>query len=128
MKIGSFAVVSCPTTGRFLMGRRRSDNLWCFFGGNRKGKKELPAITLIREFHEETGISLQTIEYAAKIENEKRTVWIYEVDLYETAVISLSKEHEACLWWEWNELKHMQPEKMNTPTQLIMQKLKGWYK
>lgn len=125
-KTGSFAVVSCPVSAKFLIAKRK-DGIWCFFGGNAK-KNEIPAITLLREFHEETGIELDTLNYGDKIETEARVVYLYDVDLYETAIIKLSKEHTQYRWLYWEELKNIPATKLNAPAILIREKLKGWYK
>lgn len=125
-KYGSFAVISCPASGKILMGKRK-DGLWCFFGGNRDGKKEVPSITVIRELDEEIGIAILSLNYADVVETEARTVWIFEIDLYETAIIKLSKEHTEYRWLSLREVMLIPATKLNAPSLLVREKLKGWY-
>jgi len=98
MIIGAFAVVTSPETGNFLLGLRK-DGKFGFFGG-RCEKDELPPITVIREFYEETNVVIQNINLLGKLEPKKRykrIVWFYEVDLYETVVLKLNDEHRIPL-------------------------------
>jgi 8-oxo-dGTP diphosphatase len=58
---GAWAVIHCPETRNFLLGRRSEQvnkpNLWNLFGGH-IGSNEQPVEALARELAEETGLRL----------------------------------------------------------------------
>lgn len=107
-KSAAFIIPTDPSTGNILVAQKFS-GMWNFFGGSEKRRdKKHPLITALREFHEETGIAVMNADYETNfLSNNKQLVFVFATDLRETAVIQLSKEHQAYKWVRPREIKNL---------------------
>ena len=107
----AFIIPICPSTDKVLMCQNKNEK-WAFFGG-RESKRDLdtPMITALREFKEETDLSLCNVNHNVNfIDRDDQQICVFDAELYETAVIKIGKEH---IGYEWYNPYHIKDLKLS---------------
>lgn len=126
---GAWAVIYCPTTGKFLMGKRSAKvnkaGAWNLFGG-RIDDGERPRQALLRELGEEAGISIKP-KRLAKLDTVSRKLRSRQVerDMHYFVIRAdhefsprLNCEHSDFRWFTAKQL----PSRFNGPTSLAIKR------
>ncbi|TEA71385.1 NUDIX hydrolase [Pollutimonas harenae] len=128
-KRGAWAVIYCPATGRFLLGKRSSavnnSGTWNLFGGRVECDEE-PSSALLRELAEEAGWRikpkhLNKLGRVAGLKKSKRVgdreLYYYLLKVDKQLAPRLNREHSSYGWFKHKRL----PGKYNLPTAVAIE-------
>jgi 8-oxo-dGTP pyrophosphatase MutT (NUDIX family) len=128
---GAWALIFCPTTGTFLLGKRsptvNKPGLWNLFGG-RIDPQESPLSALLRELHEETAFAVSSngaVDYGGAVTSVPtplgfvdglRQLHYYLLVVDREAAPDLNAEHSEYAWFAPGQF----PAELNRPTRIAV--------
>ena len=128
-KRGAWAVIYCPATKKFLLGKRsnavNNSGTWNLFGGQ-VDRGELPSKALKRELAEEAGWRIKSrhlrkLGKVAGLKKNKRVgdreLHYYLLKVSKEVAPRLNREHSCFAWFKCKDL----PGKYNLPTAVAIE-------